>query len=54
MYLFSPNTGKYVPEITPYLNTSHAVQILFWTMLQILLTYSTCRVKNMNSNYMNK
>ena len=23
--IFSPNTGKYRPEITPYLNTLHAV-----------------------------
>ena len=23
--VFSPNTGKYRPEITPYLDTSHAV-----------------------------
>ena len=24
--IFSPNTGKYGPEITPYLDTFHAVQ----------------------------
>ena len=24
-YIFSPNTGKYEPEITPYLHTYHAV-----------------------------
>ena len=24
--VFSPNTGKYGPEITPYLDTFHAVQ----------------------------
>ena len=26
-YVFSPNTGKYGPEITPYLDTFHAVLI---------------------------
>ena len=26
--VFSPNTGKYGPEITPYLDTLHAVFIL--------------------------
>ena len=25
--VFSPNTGKYGPEITPYLNTFHAVHV---------------------------
>ena len=25
--LFSPNTGKYGPEITPYLDTFHVVQV---------------------------
>ena len=24
IFVFSPNTGKYGPEITPYLNTFHA------------------------------
>ena len=28
--VFSPNTGKYGPEITPYLNTFHAVLISIW------------------------
>ena len=27
-YIFSPNTGKYEPEITPYLHTYHAVYSL--------------------------
>ena len=27
---FSPNTGKYGPEITPYLDTFHAVYVLFF------------------------
>ena len=26
--VFSPNTGKYEPEITPYLDTFHAVSML--------------------------
>ena len=26
--VFSPNTGKYEPEITPYLNNFHAVSII--------------------------
>ena len=26
--VFSPNTGKYGPETTPYLDTFHAVKIL--------------------------
>ena len=31
--VFSPNTGKYGPEITPYLDTFHAVGIsVFWIM----------------------
>ena len=25
VFIFSPNTGKYGPEITPYLDTFHAV-----------------------------
>ena len=25
--VFSPNTGKYRPEITPYLDTFHAVKV---------------------------
>ena len=33
--LFSPNTGKYGPEITPYLDTFHAV----------LLTEQFCYVR---------
>ena len=32
--LFSPNTGKYGPKITPYLNTFHAVY-----MIRFLLRY---------------
>ena len=27
-HVFSPNTGKYRPEITPYLDTFHAVVVL--------------------------
>ena len=30
---FSPNTGKYVPEKTLYLDTFHAVHILFFVWL---------------------
>ena len=26
---FSPNTGKYGPEITPYLDTFHVVRVIF-------------------------
>ena len=29
IFVFSPNTGKYGPEITPYLGTFHAVRI-YW------------------------
>ena len=28
--VFSPNTGKYGPEITRYLDTFHAVRLIFW------------------------
>ena len=28
--VFSPNTGKYGPEITPYLDTFHAVLVSAW------------------------
>ena len=28
--VFSPNTGKYGPEITPYLDTFHAALCLQW------------------------
>ena len=31
--VFSPNTGKYAPEITPYLDTFHAVSV-FIIMIQ--------------------
>ena len=29
-FVFSPNTGKYGPEITPYLNIFHAVCFAFY------------------------
>ena len=28
LLISSPNAGKYVPEITPYLDTFHAVKVL--------------------------
>ena len=31
--IFSPNTGKYGPEKTPYLNTFHAVKKMFNRLL---------------------
>ena len=34
--VFSPNTGKYGPEITPYLDTFHAVKKLVTTGICIL------------------
>ena len=34
--MFSPNTGKYGPEKTPYLDTFHAVLLLTFTMFHTL------------------
>ena len=31
--IFSPNSGKYGPEITPYLATFHAVYVLALNLL---------------------
>ena len=31
--VFSPNTGKYRPEKTPYLDTFHAVNMLFCVII---------------------
>ena len=28
LLIFSPNAEKYIPEITPYLDTFHAVKVL--------------------------
>ena len=40
--VFSPNAGKYGPEITPYLDTFHAVSIsVNITDLEILEKWST-------------
>ena len=33
--VFSPNTGKYGPEKTPYLDTFHAVTLNFWKHLLV-------------------
>ena len=42
--VFSPNTGKYVPEITPYLDTFHAVRTKMFSKMGDLriLQYSRC------------
>ena len=31
--MFSPNTGEYGPEITPNLDTFHAVQVVLTSIL---------------------
>ena len=31
--VFSPNTGKYRPEITPYLDTFRAVKVADWVVV---------------------
>ena len=36
-FVFSPNTGKYGPEKPPYLDTFHAV-ILIWSLHHILIS----------------
>ena len=38
MSVFSPNTGKYGPEKTPYLDTFHAVSVKKITGKQFRLT----------------
>ena len=35
--VFSPNAGKYGPEITPYLNTFHAVRIISTSVVATLI-----------------
>ena len=35
LFLFGLNTGKYVPEITPYLDTFHAVTDLLYNEAEI-------------------
>ena len=37
--LFSPNTGKYGPEKTPYLDTFHAKEGIYWRDSQVVLGY---------------
>ena len=36
--VFSPNTGKYGPEITPYLDTFHGVAVEFWPTFDIKIS----------------
>ena len=33
--VFSPNTGKYGPEKTPYLDTFHAVKVIMDSLLKV-------------------
>ena len=45
--VFSPNAGKYEPEITPYLDTFHAVWVIcfsenFWKTSSPYLMIGTC------------
>ena len=44
IYVFSPNTGKYGPEITPYLDTFHAMK----AMLQFRVLAFLCDVRGNN------
>ena len=37
--VFNPNTGKYGPEITPYLDTFHAVYFVTSSIISFSLTY---------------
>ena len=48
---FSPNTGKYGPEKTPYLDTFHAVW-MYWNkiMIRILLTIVTTTTSATTTN----
>ena len=54
--LFSPNTGKYEPEKTPYLNTFHVVEhsgsdfCNFIVMFQKLVTTFANAIVNVTSN----
>ena len=41
--IFSPNTGKYGPEKTPYLDTFHAVLL---SNIQIVLCISLAEIKS--------
>ena len=44
-----PNTGKYGPEITPYLDTFHAVVVILIAILQIKEVYlEPSRTSKMN------
>ena len=44
-----PNTGKYGPEITPYLDTFHAVVKLSDTFLKIVESFHLETVKRRNT-----
>ena len=39
--VFSPNTGKYRPEITPYMDTFHAVLSYNMGLINLKLEYNT-------------
>ena len=41
--LFSPNTGKYGPEITPYLDTFHAVSVLCYVTVERIKPNLLCK-----------
>ena len=43
--VFSPNTGKYGPEITPYLDTFHAVVLFLYIKTMRRRTIQTCSIK---------
>ena len=50
--VFGLNTGKYGPEITPYLDTYHAVwQILFYNEFLVTSFVSTVQEKEWLINY---
>ena len=46
--VFSPNTGKYEPEITPYLDTFHAVNTIAFNMSIYFTNYQIQRIYTVN------
>ena len=51
LYVFSPNTGKYEPEKTPYLETFHAVQIFCKFLLIFILLEQQIILRTRNIFY---
>ena len=51
MSVFSPNSGNYAPEITPYLDTFHAVicqSTLVFNLVSTLCIYIFILISDMN------